>query len=61
MWYFLHRASYIVVEVANFDIQKIKNTEIEGKQCSEGGQKGYDNVLAYIFYRDGYTCQNSNC
>lgn len=51
----------IVVEVGNFDIQKIKNPEIEGKQYQEGEQKGYENIRAYILHRDGYTCQNPDC
>lgn len=51
----------IIVETANFDIQKIKNPEIEGKQYQEGEQLGYYNLTCYIRHRDGYKCQNSNC
>ena len=49
--------SRIIVETASFDIQKIKNEDIEGKQYQEGEQKGYENVKLYVKSRDGYTCQ----
>lgn len=48
--------SRIVVETASFDIQKIKNDDIEGKQYQEGEQLGYANVKAYVKARDNYTC-----
>jgi len=47
----------IVVEVANFDIQKIKNPNIKSKQYQEGEQKGFWNVREYVLWRDNYTCQ----
>lgn len=49
--------SRIVVETASFNIQKIKNEDIEGKQYQEGEQLGYANVKAYVKARDGYVCQ----
>lgn len=49
--------SRIIVETASFDIQKIKNEDIEGKQYQEGEQKGYENLKLYVKSRDGYTCQ----
>ena len=51
----------IVIEVANFDIQKIKNPEIEGKLYQEGEMKGFWNLREYILYRDGHKCQNPDC
>ena len=48
--------SKIVVETASFDIQKIKNDDIKGKQYQEGEQLGYVNVKAYVKARDNYTC-----
>ena len=48
--------SKIVVETTSFDIQKIKNEDIEGKQYQEGEQMGYANVKAYVKARDNYTC-----
>ena len=49
------------VEVANFDIQKIKNHEIVGEQYQQGEQNGYWNVREYILYRDNHECQNPKC
>ncbi|HII02581.1 TPA: paclitaxel/taxanoid biosynthesis susceptibility protein TS1 [Methanosarcinaceae archaeon] len=51
----------IVVEIGKFDIQKIKNPDIKGKQYQEGEKKGYENLRAYILHRDGYKCQNPDC
>jgi len=50
--------SRIVVEVANFDIQKIKNPDIEGKEYQEGEQKDHWNVREYVLHRDNHTCQH---
>lgn len=47
----------ICVEVASFDIQKIKNLGIEGKAYQEGEQLGFWNVREYVLFRDGHTCQ----
>ena len=47
----------IVVEVAAFDIQKIKNPDIEGKEYQQGEQIGFWNVREYVLFRDGHTCQ----
>ncbi len=49
------------IEVANFDIQKIKDIEICGAGYQNGEQKGFDNLREYILYRDNHTCQNPNC
>ncbi|MDY6895850.1 MAG: RNA-guided endonuclease IscB, partial [Thermotogota bacterium] len=48
----------IVVEVASFDIQKIKNPNIEGKQYQQGEQLDFWNVREYVLRRDNYTCQH---
>ncbi len=48
--------SRIVIEIACFDIQKIKDEDIEGNQYQEGEQMGYANVKAYVKARDNYTC-----
>jgi hypothetical protein len=45
------------VELASFDIHKITNPNVEGKDYQEGVQKDYYNVKAYILDRDGYQCQ----
>lgn len=47
----------IIVEVASFDIQKIKNSGIAGTGYQEGEQLGFWNVREYVLFRDGHTCQ----
>lgn len=47
----------IVVEVASFDIQKIKNPTISGIEYQQGEQLGFWNVREYVLCRDKHTCQ----
>lgn len=47
----------IVVEVASFDIQKIKNTSISGVEYQQGEQLNFWNVREYVLHRDNHTCQ----
>ena len=47
----------IVVEVAQFDIQKIKNPEISGSDYQQGEQLGWANVREYVLFRDNHQCQ----
>ena len=49
--------SKIIVEVASFDIQKIKNPEIQGQEYQQGEQLGFWNVREYVLHRDGHKCQ----
>lgn len=49
------------VETASFDIQKIKNPDIQGEGYQQGEQLGYRNLTNYIRHRDGYKCQNPDC
>ena len=49
--------SNIVVEVASFDIQKIKKPTISGADYQQGEQLGFWNVREYVLFRDGYECQ----
>lgn len=51
----------IVIEVANFDIQAIKNPGIEGKEYQEGEQSGFWNLREYILHRDKHECQKPEC
>jgi hypothetical protein len=51
----------IIVEVANFDIQKIKNPDIRGKEYQQGEQEEFWNLREYILHRDGHKCQNLDC
>jgi len=47
----------IRIETAQFDIQKIKNPEIEGKEYQEGEQSDFWNAREYVLYRDNHKCQ----
>ena len=47
----------IVIETGPFDIQKIKNPEIEGKEYQNGPMKDFFHVREYVIYRDGHKCQ----
>ncbi|MFW9916535.1 MAG: RNA-guided endonuclease IscB [Candidatus Thorarchaeota archaeon] len=49
------------VEVANFDIQKIKNPEIAGVAYQQGVRLGFGNLREYILHRDQHSCQNPDC
>ncbi len=51
----------VIIEVANFDIQKIKNPDIKGEQYQQGEQLEYWNLREYILHRDNHKCQNPNC
>ncbi|MCF8012611.1 MAG: HNH endonuclease, partial [Clostridiales bacterium] len=51
----------VTVEVANFDIQAVKNPGIEGEQYQQGEQYGYWNLREYILHRDNHECQNPDC
>ena len=48
--------SKIRVEIAKFDTQKLQNPDINGKEYQQGQMEDYDNVRAYVFERDKYTC-----
>lgn len=48
----------IIVEVASFDIQKIKNPDIEGIEYQNGEQLNSYNIREYVLYRDNHTCQH---
>jgi hypothetical protein len=47
----------VIVEVAQFDIQKIKNPDISGVEYQQGEQFGWANVREYVLFRDGHQCQ----
>ena len=44
------------IEVAQFDAQKIKNTDIKGNEYQHGEQMGFWNVREYVLARDGHKC-----
>ena len=47
----------IIVEVASFDIQKIKDPTISDKEYQQGEQLDFWNVREYVLFRDGHICQ----
>ena len=47
----------VIIETASFDIQKIKNPDISGKQYQEGEQLGFWNTREYVMFCDGHECQ----
>ena len=52
----------IIVEVAAFDIQKIKNPNISGAEYQQGEQLNFWNVREYVLFRDNHKCQGKkNC
>ncbi|MBR4195968.1 MAG: HNH endonuclease, partial [Synergistaceae bacterium] len=48
----------IIIETASFDIQKIRNPEIEGAEYQQGEQLDFWNVREYVLFRDNHTCQH---
>ncbi|MBA7465428.1 hypothetical protein ES707_00590 [subsurface metagenome] len=50
--------SQINIEVAAFDIQKIKDPEISGSEYQRGAQRGFWNIREYVLYRDWHLCQH---
>ena len=48
----------IVVETASFDMQKIKNPDIQGTDYQQGDQLGFWNIREYVLFRDGHICQH---
>jgi len=49
--------SRTAIEVAQFDIQKIRNPEIRGLDYQRGPQLGFWNVRAFVLARDRHVCQ----
>lgn len=47
----------LIVETAQFDIQKINNPEMSGEEYQQGEQLGFWNVRAYVLFRDNHECQ----
>lgn len=48
----------ITVETASFDMQRLKNPDISGKEYQEGEQLGFWNVREYVLFRDGHVCRH---
>lgn len=49
--------SNLYIEVGKFDIAKIINPDINGKEYQNGQCSGYYDVRYFVFARDKYTCQ----
>ena len=47
----------IVVEIAKFDIQNIKNPSIKGAEYQQGEQLDFWNVREYVLTRDDHKCR----
>ena len=47
----------VVVEVGNFDIQKIDNPEIQGKEYQQGDMFGFLNTKSFVVARERGKCQ----
>jgi len=50
--------SRIRIETAQFDVQKLKNPDVAGKEYQRGEQAGFWNVREYVLWRDNHTCQH---
>ena len=50
--------SNIVIEVASFDIQKIKNPDISHVEYQNGAMAGFWNTREYVLHRDNHLCQH---
>ncbi|WP_330112541.1 RNA-guided endonuclease IscB (plasmid) [Cetobacterium somerae] len=50
--------SKIIIETAQFDIQKIKNPDISGIEYQNGEQLNFWNIREYVLFRDNHICQN---
>lgn len=46
-----------IFEIANFDLHKIVNPGVQGASYQYGEQHGFENVRAYILWRDRHKCQ----
>ena len=47
----------IHLELGRFDTQKMQNPDIEGEMYQQGDLTGFDNVKAFVRWRDGNLCQ----
>lgn len=46
-----------VIEVAQFDTQLLKDSDIQGEQYQQGVQLGFFNTREYVLARDNHQCQ----
>jgi hypothetical protein len=50
--------SKIIIEIAKFDIQKLENTEIFGKEYQQGDLYEYQNIRSYLMSREKGKCEH---
>ena len=50
--------SKVIIEVAAFDTQLLKNPQIQGDGYQSGEQMGFWNTREYVLWRDGHICQH---
>lgn len=55
--HFILPITKIIIEVAQFDTQKIKNPDISGTEYQQGEQLGFWNIREYVLTRDNHKCQ----
>lgn len=48
---------HIILEVGEFDTQKMDNPEVQGTDYQNGAMKDFENVKKFVYWRDGYACQ----
>ena len=48
----------VIVEVAKFDIQKLENPEIKGKEYQQGNMYEYQNIRSYLMSREKGLCEH---
>ena len=51
----------LILEVGNFDVQKMKNPAIKGKEYQQGEMAGFSEVKEFVLSRDNYKCQHKLC
>jgi hypothetical protein len=49
--------SRVVIEIGNFDIQKLKNPDIKGVEYQQGSLYGFEDIEAYLRHREKNSCQ----
>jgi 5-methylcytosine-specific restriction endonuclease McrA len=47
----------VIIETASFDIHKIVNPDVSGKEYQQGRQKDFYNLKQFVLSRDGHCCQ----
>lgn len=57
LMYSLMPITKIIIEVGNFDIQKIDNKDITGIDYQQGDMYGYQNMRSYLMAREKGKCQ----